>query len=98
MKNKYKANKMELQKIPYNGRLIWVLVDDMADIYTCRTYQTFNKVRGKTLGSIYVLHVGRQKVKLINRPTEEQVNELLDSWRENYFDSNWFPLEEEDAG
>lgn len=96
MKNKFKANKMELQKIPHNGRLVWVIVDEMADIYVCRTYQTFNKLRGKTLGSIYVLHTARQKVKLISRPTDEQVNQILDNWRDNYFNSNWFPLEDDD--
>lgn len=86
-----RANKSELQKIPYNGRIIWAVIEPDGTTTVCRTHQTLSKLKGKELGDVFFIHTKRKFAYMIPKVTQELFDYMLDEWRDHYFDEDWFP-------
>lgn len=90
MPKKVRANKMELQKIPWNGSLIWIAVSPDDDVLgVCRTYQSLIKLSPEDMSKLFIVDTRKDTLKLFRNPSQEVFDTLCEEWRNHYFDEEW---------
>lgn len=88
-KAKFRANASEVNKAPDTIRYIWVLVLEDGRVITSTTFQTLNRTKGQPIEKIHLIDSSKNLLYVWEKPTEELYVNLMNLWRDNYFNPDW---------
>lgn len=83
---RFRANSTDIHKAPDRVRYVFILELKRGSVTVITTY---NSLAGAVLNNIVKITVVDLKNSLVNEVSRNVLGDLIEEWRENYFNYDW---------